>query len=219
LREDQGEYRASEISPSTAVMEMVTPISLALGSLVTCPQTITFDAKGNRNDVEHYTSDAKGFSTFIPSHGWDSPVKETVEAWFSVTEPLLPFEELAVWIRQHLDACSIEMYLETRALSAATLLDVLAGRYSTIWAPQSRPQDIAFRTKLKRLLADLDITIRNKHLDAIIKARNSLVHSGKFVASENDQTYSQYQNLLLLGRSMLLRLAGFQSTLHEAIQA
>jgi hypothetical protein len=219
LTDAQGNQRIRRADVENVVTEMLTPISLALGTLVTCPQVITFDAEGNRNDVEHYSSDAVPFSSFIPTQGWDSPVKETAEAWFSTTSSrLLDSEELAVRIRQHLDACSTEVYLETRALVAATLLDVLAGRYATIWAPQARLDNITFRRKLTRLLADLGIGIGDSHLDTIIKARNSLVHSGGFVTSERDKTYSEYRNLMLLGRSILLRLVGFPNTLHEAIE-
>ena len=41
-------------------------------------------------------------------------------------------------------------------------------------------------------------------------------HAGKFVVS-GDQTYLHYKGLLLLGRSMLLRLMGFKNSLHEEI--
>ena len=218
LTDDQGDRPIRQTNIKDVVTDMLNPISLALGTLVTCPQAITLDAKGNRNDVEHYSFHTIPFSKFICTQGWDAPVKETVEAWFSPTRPrLLGDEELAVCIRQHLDACSTELYLETRALAAATLLDVLAGRYATNWSPQLQPHSIPFRRKLKRLLSDLSIGISDRHLDAIIKARNSLVHSGSFVTSEHDKTYSEYQNLMLLGRSILLRLIGFPSMLHEAI--
>jgi hypothetical protein len=100
---------------------------------------------------------------------------------------------------------------------AATLLDVLAGRYATVWSPQTEPHRITFARKLRRLLTDLDIEIGDRHLSAIVKARNSLVHSGSFLTSESDKTYAEFQNLMLLGRSILLRLVGFPSTLHEAI--
>jgi hypothetical protein len=195
---------------------LINAISLAVGTLVTSPQMITFDKQGNRNDVEHYSSDAKPLAQFIPAQGWDTPIKETIDAWFSGTKPL-PFgpQELAVWIRQHLDACADEIYLETRALASATLLDVIAGRYCVVWAPQTPPKDIAFRRKLKRLLRDIGIVLTEAQLTSIVSGRNSLVHSGKFVTSQND---SEYRNLIRLGRSILLRLIGFPSKLHEEIE-
>lgn len=72
--------------------------------------------------------------------------------------------------------------------------------------------------KLERLLADLAIDLRGGHMDAIKNARNSLVHSGGFVTSENNEKYSEYRNLMLLGRSILLRLVGVPSTLHEEME-
>jgi len=37
---------------------------------------------------------------------------------------------LRIYVRQHCDSCSEESFFETRGLSAATLLDVIAGRYA-----------------------------------------------------------------------------------------
>jgi hypothetical protein len=179
---------------------------------------ITFDGDGNRNDVEHYSSSAQIFSDFVPINGWDSPVKETVESWFSANRPqLLDSEELRVSIHQHLDACSRVVYLETRALVAATLLDVLAGRYAARWAKR-KSQNFSFNDKLTRLLGDVGINIGADRLNAAIKARNSLVHAGRFLTTEQDKTYREFRNLLLLGRSILLHLIGLRSTLHELIE-
>ena len=218
LADIQEKDKVSKASINDIVMDMLTPISLAIGTLVTCPQMITFDSTGNRNEVEHYTSHSIPFTKFILTQGWDTPVKETVEAWFSNQRPqLLSPKDLTACIRQHLDSCSTEMYLETRALTAATLLDVLAGCYTKVWSPNVEPHKITFRKKLTRLMSDLDIKIDNKLLTSIIKARNSLVHSGNFVLSENDKTYPEFLGLILLGRCLLLRLIGYLSMLHEAI--
>jgi hypothetical protein len=219
LTDTQGNRQIGKNEVESVVQDMLLPISLALGTLVTCPQVITLDAKGNRNDVEHYISTVAPFSQFICAQGWDAPIKETVEAWFSPTRPqFLSSDILTVTVKQHLDACSTELYLETRALIAATLLDVLAGRYLAIWNPQAKSHKVPFMDKLQRLLDDLAIEIDSNHLDTIKKARNSLVHSGRFVTSERDKIYSEYCNLLLLGRSILLRLMGFPSMLHDAIE-
>lgn len=218
LTDADGSRPFRETHISDLVSDMLNPISLALGTLVTSPQSITFDAGGKRNDVEHFASSPAAYSSLIAIQGWDAPVPATIEGWFSKTRPqLLTSDEIAVCIRQHLDACATDTYLETRALVAATLLDVMAGRYLKVWDPQANSKDIAFKTKLKKLLKDLGITIQDKHLRSVIKARNSLVHSGSFVTSEQDKTYSEYRNLLLLGRSILLHLAGFQNKLHDEI--
>jgi hypothetical protein len=218
FHDESREHRISWTDLDEVVSGLINSISLAVGTLVSSPQRITYDPKGDRNDVEHYSSDAKPFSKFIPVQGWDTSVKDTVYAWFGAARPI-PFEarELGVWIRQHLDACATEMYLETRALAAATLLDVMAGRYSTMWSLQL-PHQISFKVKLTRLLRDIGISLQATHLNSIINARNSLVHAGKFVTSESDNTFSEYKNFVRLGRSILLRLIGYPSTLHEAIE-
>jgi hypothetical protein len=201
-----------------AVSGLVDALSLATGTLVTSPQRITFDPERNRNDVEHYASDAKPFSPFIPRQGWDTPVTSTVDAWFSGSWPISAFgpSELGVWIRQHLDACARELYLETRALAAATLLDVMAGRYaSTLTTPLPNTY---FRTRLVALLDAIGITLSGPKLSSVIAARNKLVHEGTFVTSQSDQTFTEYENLVLLGRSMLLRIIGYPSNLHNAIK-
>jgi hypothetical protein len=56
------------------------------------------------------------------------------------------------------------------------------------------------------------------HLNRIIRARNSLVHAGKFVISEQDTTYAEYRNLVRVGRSILLHLVGFPSSLHDTVE-
>jgi hypothetical protein len=40
--------------------------------------------------------------------------------------------ELRTYVHQHMDACSGEPFPETRALSAATLLDIVAGRHAEL---------------------------------------------------------------------------------------
>lgn len=201
-----------------AISGLLNALSLATGTLVTSPQRVTWDPKEERNDVERYASDAKLFSQFIPNQGWDTSIISTIEAWFSGTWPVPAFsaDELSVWIRQHLDACAREVYLETRALAAATLLDVMAGRYCREWTT-TLPKDVPFKKKLKRLLKDIGIALPEAKIDSIIKARNSLVHAGKFVTTESDATFAEYKNLVLLGRSMLLRMIAFPSNLHDAI--
>ena len=85
------------------------------------------------------------------------------------------------------------------------------------WAPHKKPHEISFKTKLGRLLNDLHVPIKASYLDAVIRARNSLVHAGQLVATPGDQTYLQYQGLLLLGRSVLLHLMGVKNKLQEAV--
>jgi hypothetical protein len=214
--DEAGERRLHWSDLREVVAGLTDSVSLAIGTLVASPQQITLDPNKNRNDVEHYVSDSKPFSRFIGGQGWDAPVKDAIEAWFSAPRPIsFSSNEIAVWIRQHLDACATEMYVETRALSAATLLDVMAGRYCAVWELHKKPKDISFKEKMTRLLRDVEIDLPIARLNSIIQARNSLVHSGKFVTSEYD---SEYKNLLLLGRCILLRLAGFPSLLHELIE-
>jgi hypothetical protein len=215
--ENESKYgRFSWSDLDEAIFGLLNAVSLATGTLVTSPQRITFDPNRDRNDVEHYSSEAKTFSTFIRSHGWDTPIVSTIDAWFSGTWPVSIFgpSHVSVWIRQHLDACAIELYLETRALSAATLLDVMAGRYCPVWTSRL-PKDVSFKDKLTRLLLATGIVLPAAQMDVIIKARNSLVHAGRFVTTEGD---TEYKNFVRLGRSVLLRLIGFPSTLHETIE-
>jgi hypothetical protein len=199
-----------------AISGLANATSLATGTLVTSPQRITFDPKRDRNDVEHYSSDAKPYSPFIMNREWDTPITSTIDAWFNRPWPVPAFgpPELHVWIRQHLDACAAELYLETRALAAATLLDVIAGRYCAVWTTRLA-KDVSFREKLTRLSSAIGIALPESQLNTIITARNSLVHAGKFVTTDVD---TEYRNFVRLGRSILLRLIGFPSTLHESIE-
>lgn len=82
LTDVEGQPRLARSDVHQVVTDALIPFSLALGTSVTCPQTITFDAHGDRNDVEHYSLTAAPFSDFVCARGWDSPVTETAEAWF-----------------------------------------------------------------------------------------------------------------------------------------
>lgn len=218
LVSESGERVCVSERPEVTLREALFPISLALGTRVTSPQSITFDSQGNRNDVEHYASMQSPFSTFICSHQWDSSVAETVEAWFhDRRDRLLSLDDIRVLIFQHLDACSTDIFLETRALAAASLLDVLAGRYLSKWKPNAKPQEVSFREKLKRLLNDLQIALTPNQMKDVIAARNSLVHAGKFVTSTQESGYHAFEQLLLLGRVILLRLVGVSTSLHQVV--
>ena len=76
----------------------------------------------------------------------------------------------------------------------------------------------ASERKLSRLLNGLlKISLEAPRLKAVIQARNSLVHAGRFTSGVSEQFVIEYRNLLLLGRS-ILRLVGVRSMLHDAIQ-
>ena len=85
-------------------------------------------------------------------------------------------------------SCASELYLETRALAAATLLDVIAGRYCSVWTTKL-PKYISFKDKLTSLLQAIGIVLPETQMNSIIEARNSLVHAGKFVTTEADTEY------------------------------
>ena len=195
------------------VFDMLNPISLSLGTLVTCPQIITFDAEGNRNDVEYYTTKPMEYSSYVPLKGWDSPINDTIMAWFSNSH-ILKTEDLRVYIKQHLDSCSTKVFLESKALVAATLLDVIASNYANRYAPTQKK----FKGKLSHLLKKIGIDIDIYRLTTIVKNRNSIVHSGDFVKTESGEEYSKYQDIVRLGRSILLRIVGVPSMLHEAME-
>jgi hypothetical protein len=91
LRDESGTVHLGLHGLDEVTSEMLDALSLAVETLITCPQRITFDSKEERNDVEHYSSEAKAFSTFIPSRGWDTPIEAKLEAWSSAPKPLSCF--------------------------------------------------------------------------------------------------------------------------------
>ena len=52
-------------------------------------------------------------------------------------------------------------------------------------------------------------------MKAVYKSRNSLVHAGRFGKAHRDEQTSEYLNLRLLSGTILLRLAGLPSDLHQ----
>jgi hypothetical protein len=67
----------------------------------------------------------------ILDYGLQGDFADVIRAWLD-SPGVAGFtrDDLAIRIRQHLDACAPDTYLETRALAAATLLDILAGNYA-----------------------------------------------------------------------------------------
>lgn len=217
LKDEKGQSKIRIDEVRDIVLELLAPMSLALGTVITCPQMITFDKNGKRNDVEHYRSSGTLFSNFIRDLNWDISVQDAIEAWNSPTRiHHLTSTELAININQHLDACSTESYLESRALISATLLDVLAGTY---YNKLSLNKNEPFRFKLKKLLDDLNIDANGGNssipLTQVIKERNSLVHSGDFASSTEEKNYSKYLHMTRLGRYILLHLIGVKNVLLE----
>lgn len=249
VAEDEG------LSASTyrLVDDLMTPLSLALGSPVSWHYSVARDFSGSVTDVVHYSEFARPFSNVIVNNRLQSNFGEVVKAWFSNTGTgSFTRDDLAIRIRQHLDGCAPDTYLETRALSAATLLDVLAGRYAeiigtanavdpeewrrTIFPSLKAALDTAdnlsaeqrisitrnvehqyrqsFRSNLRRLLSDTNITIGNRPFEKVYKARNALVHTGHFSSGDRDSQQTEYLNLLILSRNILLRLVGCTGDLH-----
>jgi len=73
----------------------------------------------------------------------------------------------------------------------------------------------SFRGKLVQLLEELDVNPKSLPLDHVVDARNNLVHEATFSSASDFTHFDQFAALMLLGRSILLRLVGAESDLHQ----
>lgn len=134
VRSAQGPTHLISLAEAQEFMDrLVNPLSLALGTLVSWHHLTARDYFDQMTDIVHRSSIARPFSNLVVGRGWHVDAAAMVGAWFGADDGrVFPPEQLAIYIRQHLDACAHETFLETRALSAATLLDVMTGRYAQL---------------------------------------------------------------------------------------
>jgi hypothetical protein len=136
--------------------ELIHPLSLALGTLVSWHECQALDISGSPIEVIHRSKVTRAFSYEVVSMGWQAPVPGVVSAWFAQLDDVqnasasrMSSDELVVRLRHHIDACATDSYMETRALSAATLLDVLAERHAELigkdntLAPEQWTRDVS----------------------------------------------------------------------------
>jgi hypothetical protein len=91
-------------------------------------------------------------------------------------------------IEVYLDAKREGVYLETRALVAAVLLDFLSDRYNT--------KSGKFRNNLDAMLQGLNLTNSSADIKRIIKIRNSLAHKASFVNNISELNINDYYFLI-----------------------
>lgn len=111
--------------------KVLQPISLTIGSKVTWLHWVAYDTFQQPARTFHRASNTKTFSNTSLALGWWNDLSEIVSAWFAeAPDDPIDHDALAARVDHYLDACARGPYLETRALSAATLLDVLAAKYA-----------------------------------------------------------------------------------------
>jgi hypothetical protein len=111
--------------------EVVDALSLATGTLVSWHRCEGADGMGSKIVRIHRDAISKSFAGLVVTRGWFASTAEVVHAWLNLpADAKLARDDLRVYVRQHCDSCSEDAFFETRALSAATLLDVIAGHYS-----------------------------------------------------------------------------------------
>jgi hypothetical protein len=104
-------------------------------------------------------------------------------------------------IEAYLDAKCEGVYLETRALVAAVLLDFLSGRYTG--------KKNQFRKNVEATLQWLGITASNDDLDRIVEIRNSLAHEASFIANITKEYLPEYALLISILDQMFLKILNY----------
>ena len=142
-------------------------LSLASGTLVTWHNLVVRDWTGKEAQIVHRAAVSKRFSSLLVSRDWSISPRETINAWFKPRdETTFSREELRLYVRQHCEATQDQPFLETRGLSAATLLDVMAGRYAELTNAESSIDPVVWKKKvfpkLREALDRSDLTVQQK---------------------------------------------------------
>jgi hypothetical protein len=110
---------------------VVEALSLASGTLVSWHYCVGSASAGSKTQHVHHAAVSKTFAQLVVYRGWFVRTADAVRAWLNqAPDAKIAREDLRIYVRQHCDSCSEDAFLETRGLSAATLLDIVAGRYA-----------------------------------------------------------------------------------------
>lgn len=259
------ERRDSQIvDPNTVrdfMSELLWPISLAIGSKVNWLFCVERDSYAKEPVLtRHQYALTRPWGETARRWRWSNDIVQLVLAWFD-RDPnhYPPATELKRGIDHYLEAGAKGSYLETRGLSAATLLDTLAYGYTSakkeeLILPKTgwkviRPGIVAallqgveglagisdkdreklvdqltnnlsglnrrsFRQRLETITGDFGIPMSEKLIKRVVDSRNMLVHRGSFENTDRGLKYwEEYLSLLWTGRSVLLRMIGYDGLL------
>jgi hypothetical protein len=224
--------KAAEVVDSVCVA-----LSLATGNKVTWINWRSVAQPALMVSV-HRPSVTKRYGGLITARGWQLDLAKAVTSWVAVKEK----SDLRPMVDYFLDAASQGPYLETRALTAASLLDALTNHYAEQrgfallldedeWR-KARPRvrkalaeidpslqvnanalrRCPFKAKLTRLLGEQKL--ESTHVDDVVKIRDALVHSGRFL--EGPPNLDQYFLVLRTAFAILARLSGYSEEILAA---
>ena len=71
----------------------------------------------------------------------------------------------------------------------------------------------SFRNRVKLLSEKLNLGIASKFMNRVIRARNSLVHEGRFPNEDPDSRWQDYQGILWTDFAALCRIIGYKGNL------
>jgi hypothetical protein len=109
------------------------PLSLATGNLVSWHSYDMLSPEGVPVATVHRGNNIGGrYSGLVVMMMWDEDMAACVRAWFDREHHLIfDLPDLSRLIRHHIDSCVEGPFIETRGLTAATPIDVLASKYAS----------------------------------------------------------------------------------------
>ncbi|MFC1980939.1 hypothetical protein ACFLVN_01685 [Chloroflexota bacterium] len=177
-------------------------LSFARGTKINWIYYDCFDSRGeyilsshNNNVVWRYA----GIPLIDPRNPNDTAIfiEQAYPSYVSIQDKY----SLGKSIEAYLDAKREGVYLETRALVAAVLLDFLSGIYVG--------KEIRFRKRIKAMLLDLGITVSDNDLIKLTKIRNSLAHEASFIANITKEYSDDYCFLISILDRIFLKILNY----------
>ncbi len=229
-RPDQGIVSPEEVAGT--VGSVCTALSLATGNKVAWINWRTTGQQAFTTKL-HASAAIRSFGNTIMALGWQLDFEDVVRGWLALTYEGKRY--LSPLVDYFLDAAGEGTYLQTRALTTASLLDSVTSHYAERtgsgflfgdgeWGTMKSKlrgnlKEIhpllelnmnalrrrPFKENLARLFSDHDLPVED--VDKIVRIRDRLIHSGEFL--KGTRPWDQYLTLLRAAYATLSRLAGY----------
>lgn len=182
---------------------LMSPLSLSRSTKVACSHYVTLDEAKHIRAIVHWNAVTRSFSGNASGLGLRVSPTRLVEAWGARSfAPPIPLDELRRRIEQYIDACSIGLYLESRTLIGATVIEPIA-------KPLYRSAHSATATNKASLRDLLDfatqqLSIPRRGNKTVTNTRNTLAHQARFHAAPGASRAYLKENAFVLWTAFAL---------------
>ena len=177
-----------------SLTEILTPLSLATGRIVSIPLIEMRDAEERAIARWHGDVVVHPYKSQARALGLSSNPVKLVSAWGQL-DSADARASLRRRVHHFLDCLTPAIFLESRALLAVSLLEALTIDFEGRPAQPSRSPPLAKRLTSMAKELHIDLTATPDICPAVAATRNSLIHHGTFASSAGDASSSNRDRL------------------------